>query len=43
MKKLISALKQYKLLDIRTYESEIHDGSSQKGMAGLNGFLAKKP
>jgi len=43
MKKLISALKKYKLLDIRTDESEIHDGSLQKGITGLNGFLAEKP
>ena len=40
---LVTAFKQYELLDIRTYESEIHEGTSHKGMSGLIGFVAKKP
>jgi len=40
---LVTAFKHYELLDIRTYESEIHEGTSHKGMSGLIGFVAKKP
>ena len=40
---LVTAFKHYELLDIRTYESEILEGTSHKGMSGLIGFVAKKP
>ena len=40
---LLSAFEQYELLDIRTYESEIHEGNAHNGMSGLIGFVAKKP
>ena len=40
---LVTAFKHYELLDIRTYESEIHEGTSHQGMSGLIGFVAKKP
>ena len=40
---LLSAFEQYELLDVRTYESEILEGTAHKGMSGLIGFAAKKP
>ena len=33
----------YEVLDLRTYEADIAEGSAHKGMSGLVGFVAKKP
>jgi hypothetical protein len=33
----------YEVLDLRTYEADIAEGSAHKGRSGLVGFVAKKP
>lgn len=40
---LTSAFAQYKVLDMQTYEAEIHEGTAHSGMSGLIGFTAQKP
>jgi cyclopropane fatty-acyl-phospholipid synthase-like methyltransferase len=39
---LIAAFEKYELLTVKTYESEINEGSAHRGMSGLIGFVAKK-
>lgn len=40
---LRSAFADYQVLDMQTYEAEIHEGTAHKGMSGLIGFVAQKP
>ena len=40
---LKTAFPHYKVLDIQTYEAEIHEGTAHSGMSGLIGFVAQKP
>ncbi len=40
---LTSAFATYQVLDMQTYEAEIHEGTAHRGMSGLIGFVAQKP
>lgn len=40
---LTTAFAQYKVLEMQTYEAEIHEGTAHSGMSGLIGFVAQKP
>ena len=40
---LRSAFANYKVLDLKTYEREIHEGHAHAGMSGLIGIVAQKP
>jgi cyclopropane fatty-acyl-phospholipid synthase-like methyltransferase len=40
---LTSAFANYQVLDLQTYEAEIHEGTAHSGMSGLIGFVAQKP
>lgn len=40
---LVGAFPQYQVLDVQTYEAEIHEGTAHSGMSGLIGFVARKP
>ena len=40
---LLDAFPGYELLDLRTYEAEIHEGQAHAGMSALVGYVARKP
>ena len=39
---LLNAFTSYDVLDVKTYEAEIFEGSAHKGMSGLLGFVGRK-
>lgn len=40
---LLSSFPNYHVLDLCTYEREIHEGDAHKGLSGLIGYIAQKP
>lgn len=40
---LLDAFPGYELLDLCTYEAEIHEGQAHAGMSALVGYVARKP
>ena len=36
------SFKNYRMLDLRTYETEIHEGRGHEGMSALLGMVAQK-
>jgi 2-polyprenyl-3-methyl-5-hydroxy-6-metoxy-1,4-benzoquinol methylase len=40
---LLGAFATYQVLDLKTYEADIQEGSAHSGMSGLIGFVARKP
>jgi len=40
---LLQSFPGYTVLDLQTYEAEIHEGQAHAGMSGLVGYVARKP